>query len=243
MQHDSPYTQSNKHSLRNLARATLGLDIRLAASRDYDIKTYEGNFRQSRRLLYFEHLLKQVEHIEGRIVECGVGPGRSIFAFSLLTQFVVRPREIWGFDTFNGIPPPTAEDGKANRDRAGTWKHPQEEVIGLLEHNGLGSTFIRENITFVPGLLSDSLPRYDGGAIALLHLDIDFYESYRTALGHLWPHVAEGGLVVFDEYLKSSWPGATQAVDEFFADRPEEIVLTPVLDRYCVVKQPSIVQR
>ena len=230
---------SIKDRLRKLARSTLGLDIRLAASRDYEIKTYEGNFRYSRRLLYLEHLLKLVEQVEGRIVECGVGPGRSIFAFSLLTQFVARSREIWGFDTFEGMPAPTTQDGEANRNMAGVWVYPQAQVVDLLEHNGLDPTFVRNKITFVPGLLDESLPHYDGGPIALLHLDIDFYESYRTALKYLWPHVAAGGIVVFDEYLKPSWPGATQAVDEFFAERPEQIEVSPIYDRYYVVKQPS----
>ena len=187
--------------------------------------------------------MREVEHVEGRIVECGVGPGRSIFMFSLLTQFVTCPREIWGFDTFEGMPPPTAEDGEANRDMAGVWKHPQQQVVGLLKHNGLDGAFIRDNVTFVPGLLTDSLPRYDGGPIALLHLDVDFYESYKTALELLWPYVAEGGIATFDEYLQDAWPGATQAIDEFFSGRPEQIVKSPIIDRYYVVKQPTNLQR
>ena len=232
-----------KHSLRNLARSALGLDVRLAERRDFEVQTYEGNFKHSSRLIHLEHLLREVEHVEGRIVECGVGPGRSIFMFSLLTQFVTRPREIWGFDTFEGMPSPTAEDGEANRDMEGVWRHPEEQVIGLLKHNGLAPSFIRDNITFVPGLLGDSLPHYDGGSIALLHLDVDFYESYKTALELLWPHVAEGGIATFDEYLQDAWPGATQAIDEFFSGRPEQIVKSPIINRYFVVKQPTNPQR
>ena len=69
--------------------------------------------------------------------------------------------EIWGFDTFEGMPSPTKEDGEANRDMAGAWKHPQEHVVGLLKHNGLDPAFIRDNITFVPGLFCDSMHRYE----------------------------------------------------------------------------------
>ncbi len=230
---------SAKNGLRNLARSAFGLDVRLAERRDFDLQTYEGNWKHAGRLLHLEHVLREVEHIDGTIVECGVGPGRSIFMFSLLTQSVTRRREIWGFDTFEGMPPPTIEDGKSNRDMEGVWKHPQEQVVGLLKHNGLAPEFIQDNIILVPGLLSKSLPSYDGGAIALLHLDVDFYESYKTALELLWPHVAEGGVVTFDEYLQDAWPGATQAIDEFFASRSEQIVKSPVIDRYYVVKQSA----
>ena len=228
-----------KRGLRNLARSALGLDIRLAKSRDYDLMTYEGNVKYASRLLHFERLLQKVEHVDGKIVECGVGVGRSMFAFSLLTQRTARPREILGFDTFKGMPSPTAEDGVANRDMAGVWKHPEEQVVGLLTHNGISTTFIHEHVTFVPGLLNETLPSYDGGPIALLHLDVDFYESYKTALSLLWPFVADGGIVAFDEYLQASWPGATQAIDEFFANRTEQIVKSKVVDLYYVVKQQS----
>ncbi len=167
-----------KDKLKTLARTSLGLDIRFAPSRKFDIQLYEGNTKYTRRLFHFECLLQQVEHVEGRIVECGVGPGRSIFAFSVISQHVTRPRQIWGFDTFEGMPPPTEEDGKENRRKAGIWNYPRQ-------------------------------------------------------------HVAPGGIVAFDEYNSPAWPGATQAIDEFFADRPEQIVKSSVVDLYYVVKQPN----
>ena len=66
---------------------------------------------------------------------------------------------------------------------------------------------------------------------------MDFYASYRCALEFLYPHVSKGGVVAFDEYGSSTWIGATQAIDEFFADRPERIVKSPVVDLYYVVKE------
>ena len=228
-----------KERFRTLARVGLGLDIHFAQSRKFDIQPYEMDAKYSRRLLHFEYLLKEVEDIEGRIVECGVGPGRSIFAFSMITQTVTRPREIWGFDTFEGIPPPTGEDGSANAHKTGWWNHSQRHVVELLKYNGLDESYIHSYLTFVPGEFSESLPAYDGGAIALLHLDVDFYESYKTALEFLYDHVATGGAIAFDEYGSPTWPGATQAVDEFFASRSEEIRKSPVTSLYYVVKSPS----
>ena len=194
------------------------------------------NVKYTSRLLHFEQLLRQLEDVEGRIVECGVGPGRSIFAFSIVSQSLARPREIWGFDTFEGLPPPTAEDGKSNSHKTGWFSYSEGQVAELLQFNGIDRTFISDNIRFFPGTFSESLPAYDGGTIALLHIDVDFYDSYKTALEHLWESVAPGGIAAFDEYRSPTWPGATQAIDEFFADRPEEIVKSPVTDLYYVVK-------
>ena len=231
--------RSAKERLRAMARVLLGLDIRFANSREFDIRRYELDATHIRRFFHFEFLLKQIDDVEGHIVECGVGPGRSIFAFSIITQSMTRPREIWGFDTFEGIPPPSIEDGKTNAHKTGWWSHSQKQVVELLQFNGIDRSFIAENIKLVPGGFSKSLPEYDGGPIALLHLDIDFYESYKTVLEALYDHVAPGGIIAFDEYLKPVWPGATQAVDEFFADRPEEIVKSPVTELYYVVKVGS----
>ena len=35
--------------------------------------------------------------------------------------------------------------------------------------------------------------------------------------------MSKGGCIVFDDYDKKPWPGATKAVDKFFLDKPEKI--------------------
>lgn len=226
-----------KQGLRKSLRVLFGIDLRFADNYNHEEMTYEGDSWYTRRLLHFEQMLRQVEHVDGRIVECGVGPGRSIFAFSILTQTVTRPRDIWGYDTFEGMPPPTAEDGEANAGRGGIWNYSRRRVNKLLEFNGLDRSFIKSRIRFKAGRLEDTLPRYDGEPIALLHLDVDFFSSYKVALERLWPYVATGGVVAFDEYKMDIWPGATQAIDEFFAKRPETIEKSPIHELHYVVKR------
>ena len=173
--------------LRRLARSRLGLDIRHAHSREFDFVPYEMNTKYTRRLLHFERLLQRIERVDGRIIECGVGPGRSIFAFSVISESLGRPREIWGYDTFEGMPPPQEQDGPENAHKGGWWSYSREHVRELLRFSGLDESFIRDGITFVPGDLRETLPTYDGGPIALLHLDVDFYASYKCALEFLYP--------------------------------------------------------
>ena len=228
--------------LRELALKYLRLDIRYARRHEYTRdgarpEFYEMNAKYTSRLPHFQSLLQQLEPVDGRIVECGVGSGRSFFAFLLITQLLTRPREIWGFDTFEGIPAPTKEDGVLNAYKSGWWNYSLEDVSNRLRHNGIDESFIRDNATFVKGDLKDTLPAYDGAPIALLHLDVDVYASYKCALTYLFPNVAKGGIVTFDEYAHDTWVGATLAIDEFFADRPERIVKSPLLDRYYVVKE------
>jgi hypothetical protein len=47
------------------------------------------------------------------------------------------------------------------------------------------------------------------------------YQSYIDTLTELYPKVSSGGVIVFDDYLavedgEDRWPGARQAVADFF---------------------------
>ena len=119
-------------------------------------------------------------------------------------------------------------------------------MVESLKLAGIAESFIADNVTFVAGRLQDSLQAYDGGPIAFLHLDVDFHASYKTALEELYEHVVPGGIMAFDEYRQPMWPGATLAIDEFFAARPEHPVKSPITDLYYVVKghaADAVVQR
>jgi len=73
----------------------------------------------------------------------------------------------------------------------------------------------------VPGYFNDTLKTYQG-QVALLHLDVDLYDSYKVCLETLYPKVATGGVILFDEYAEptdlKNWPGAKKAIDEFLGE-------------------------
>ena len=225
-----------RKGLHRFSRRVLGVDFFSVADEEQRTWHYQMNAKLTARLFHFQDLLRRIDDVEGRIVECGVGPGQAIFAFGMLTRHLARPREIVGFDTFEGMPPATTEDGAANAHKAGWWRHAEANVRALLAFNGLDADFIAERIRFVPGLLQETLVAYDGGPIAFLHLDVDFYDSYKVALRELWPFVVPNGIVAFDEYRSEAWPGATQAIDEFLATQDLVPIKSPFLDRWYVVK-------
>ena len=222
-----------KYAGRVFARRVFGLDVRTAASRRYDLHGFEYHYKYLSRFMHFEKLLANIKPLTGSIVECGVGPGRSLFDFAVISVLHNTPRHIIGFDTFCGIPDATPQDGKWNAHIRGTWSYPVDHVRENLLLAGLEEEFIRTNITLIPGEFSQSLPAYKmEGGIAFLHIDVDLYESYRTVLEHLYDHVVPGGIIAFDEYGLAAWPGATRAIDEFFEERPEKVLNSPVTERY-----------
>jgi hypothetical protein len=52
------------------------------------------------------------------------------------------------------------------------------------------------------------------GALALLRLDTDWYESTRHELQHLYPLLVRNGVLIIDDY--GHWRGAQLATDEYF---------------------------
>jgi hypothetical protein len=162
--------------------------------------------------------------VEGDIVECGVSIGHGILCWALLTELAGPSRRVIGFDSFAGFPPTVEADRKGDtsfQTKAGEYASTPEVVLKVLEDGRVSAEFIRENIKLVRGFFDQTLPQYQG-QIALLHLDCDLYESYSSCLKHLYPRVSSGGVILFDEYEDTNFPGARLAVDEFFADRAEK---------------------
>lgn len=189
------------------------------------------------RYLYFKDMLEKVQTVEGDIVECGVSIGHGALLFTLFSDYIGKPRTYHGFDSFEGFPDPVEKDETTPIKGKGFWANPSDTVLKVLNDGRLGEDTVRDRIRLIKGWFDQTLPEYQG-RIALLHLDCDLYESYKLSLEMLYDKVQPGGVIMFDEYGDTRWPGATKAIDEFFHDRPEVVQQHPKCTwKYHVVKQ------
>jgi hypothetical protein len=167
----------------------------------------------------------------GAFVECGVWRGGSVLAMILtLQELGVDDRDIYLFDTFEGMTEPTEHD-VSPRDRPAleTWNqaqrdqtHPWAEVFGpgAFDEASVRATlaatgYPTERLHLIRGPVEDTVPAGAPEQIALLRLDTDWYESTRHELEHLFPRLVAGGVLIIDDY--GHWEGARRAVDEYFA--------------------------
>jgi len=159
-------------------------------------------------------LARQIDRdkIRGAIVECGVYKGGGA---AVMTRCASPDREVFLFDSFEGLPPPTANDGQLAQSQyqAGWCASSEDDVRALFTELGL----LGPRVHFVRGWFHETFPVTRVGPIALLHVDADWYESVKLCLERFWDDVARGGFVVFDDYGR--WEGCTRAVDEFLAVR------------------------
>lgn len=158
----------------------------------------------------------------GAVVECGVYRGRTLATIAWLMREFADQREIWGFDSFEGFPPASAEDAIDGLIPA--HSQPLYYADGSLEiaQQLIARLGLSDRVRLVKGYFQETLSPSPVERISVLILDCDLYESYRAVLRNLYPRVLSGGWIIFDEYFSPKYPGARRAVDEFFADKPEK---------------------
>jgi len=203
------------------------------------LKINSGHFRTA---FYLSKLLSQIKEIEGDIVECGVGKGGSLRILSTYTYFEgPENRDCWGFDSFEGFPEPSTEDfrpDKPNQAKRGEICVPMASCLGKLQ-DALPNDWIERRVKLVKGFFEDTLHQFSGKRIAFLHVDADLYGSYKSVLRELYPKVAHGGIVAFDDYNlqdKHPWPGANKAVDEFVEANGLKLNHDGAYDKYFIKK-------
>ena len=175
--------------------------------------------------------------IQGSVVECGVWKGGSMMAAALALQSLSCYRDLFLYDTFEGMPLPTERDvslrGESARvmfrrykggEKGSGWARASlEEVRQAMTSTGYPS----DRIHFVMGRVEDTIPLQAPDTIAVLRLDTDWYASTRHELHHLYPRLSYSGVLIVDDY--GHWKGAREAVDEYFHD-PQTRVLLSRLD-------------
>jgi len=174
----------------------------------------------TRRLDNLQHCVEDVlrRGVPGDLIETGVWRGgASIFMRAVLHAHGVTDRTVWVADSFQGLPKPDAARYPADA-RDELWKASAlavsvEEVKANFEAYGL----LDDQVRFLVGWFSDTLPTAPIERLAVLRLDGDLYQSTMDALTALYPRLSVGGYVIVDDY--GAMESCRKAVDDFRAER------------------------
>lgn len=154
--------------------------------------------------------------VPGDLIETGVWRGgATIFMRAILKAYGERERRVWVADSFAGLPQPNVEAFPQDRG-LDLWQFSQlavslEQVKANFERYGL----LDDQVRFLKGWFSDTLPTAPIDRLAVLRLDGDLYESTMDALQALYPKVSVGGYVIVDDY--SDIPACRAAVEDYRA--------------------------
>lgn len=180
--------------------------------------------------------------VPGAFVECGVWRGGSMLAAIYALQALgSSDRDIYLYDTFEGMTAPTEHDiSSLDPPALTTWteagernERPWAELFNadLFNEDAVRATVLstgypEARIHFVRGPVEETLPCRAPDQLALLRLDTDWYESTRHELECLYPRLSDGGVLIIDDY--GHWEGARRAVDEYFGHRAEPVLLNRI---------------
>jgi len=176
-------------------------------------------------------------NILGAMVECGVWKGGStmVIAKTLLKLKCVE-REIYLYDTFEGMPAPTSADisytdipaqqefvEKKYDENSSDWCYASLDEV---KNNIYNTKYPKDKIHLVKGKVENTIPKYLPNQIALLRLDTDWYESTKHELENLFPRLVTGGVIIIDDY--GYWKGAKKAVDEYIEKNQISLLLNRI---------------
>lgn len=181
-------------------------------------------------------------NIPGDILDIGVFKGYSSYlALNKLNSLGINDREFYLYDTFEGMPLPTPEDGKNiinihKRETNNSKTNSSKWAFGSLtevKNNLKNVKYPKDKIHYVKGMVENTLPNHSHKQIAYMRLDTDFYSSTKIELECLYPYLSEGGVVIVDDY-DSKFKGCNLAVHEFFdANNISRSLITKIRQLRC----------
>lgn len=206
-------------------------DLKFGNLPDLDEKTLELIMRldgtQISEAIYILNSVTRVIKLQGDVCEFGVAQG---YTSALLGHAIKSSdKNLWLFDSFEGLPAPTAKDKlkddifnlKSIEAYQGTMKHSVESVLNNLK----GVDFPIKRTRVIDGFIEDTITANEmPKAVAFAYVDFDFYNPIKTALEFLDKVIVKDGVIIVDDYDFFS-EGAKTAVDEFYTENSKNYLL------------------
>lgn len=144
-------------------------------------------------------------NIPGLIAEAGVYKG----GCARLLATIFPDREILLFDSFEGM----KEDDHDPEGKHHTGDFSDTSLEGVKNY-----LIDKPNCRFYQGWFPESASFLTDEKFALVHADMDYYQSTVACIETFWPKLNTGGAIIFDDYEWVACPGVKKAIDEYFND-------------------------
>lgn len=169
--------------------------------------------------------------VEGVFIEAGCALGGSS---AVIANARPETSALWLYDTFEGMPSPTSRDSEDVHRR-------YRQIVGGRSVGIKGAAYygyrndleehlravlleyvpepLRAGIVIHRGLVQDTMRITE--PVAFAHVDVDWYDPVLTCAERIYPRLAVGGRMIFDDYF--DYGSCRRAVDDFFAQHRDEV--------------------
>lgn len=159
----------------------------------------------------FERVLDENPH--GDIAECGCFRGHSTHVLATLARQHSFKGLFHVFDSFEGLSELSDEDRVGlpeltteQRERQAKWFACPEDVVRA---NLSEFPFVRTYKGWIP----DRFDEVEHKRFSFVHIDLDLFRPIADSMDFFFIRMLKGGIVVFDDYGSSRFPGAKRAID------------------------------
>ena len=152
--------------------------------------------------------------IEGDFVEAGCWKGGISALFGYMCEKEGKGRKAWVFDSFEGMSEAIekidgtnamAEDVQLRNFNLDDFNETCYDLMKLKE----------DTFQVYPGWVDETMLTggEELGEIAILRVDVDWYEPTKVVIETLYPKLIQGGYFICDDY--GYWKGARKACDDY----------------------------
>ena len=187
------------------------------------------------RLYFLQSLIRSLANVPGDIAECGVRHGKSaLYMISAMEEEQRQARTVFLFDSFEGLSDPIP-----GRDQMDTVvdANTGKRLFDIGGPKQVMERFEGKNVEIKTGWIPDRFGEIEDRKFALVHVDVDLYQPTKDTIEFFYSRLDPFGAMICDDYGSGSYPGAREAMDEFFADKPENIVELPQGQSF-IIKRP-----
>lgn len=174
-------------------------------------KVHERRFN----MYYFA---KSVKDLPGDTAECGVWFGAGSFLIMRATAKDGRTHHI--FDSFEGLSSPDTRDAISQK-HVMEWKKGDLSVPEQIVSDNLqGEGDFKLYKGWIPERFKDAADK----TFSFAHIDVDLYQPTYDSVAFFYDRMVPGGIILCDDYGSELCPGAYDALNDFFADKPEQVI-------------------
>lgn len=152
--------------------------------------------------------------VTGDFVECGCWRGHSAH----ITAGILAERKFAGtfhiFDSFDGLSDLEQADTNEREALSPEEVEAQAKMFACSEEEFKKNLAEFSFIKTYKGWIPERFEEVSNKTFSFVHIDVDLYQPYIDSIDFFYPRLSSGGVMVFDDYGYTQFPGSTKAVDQ-----------------------------
>jgi len=173
--------------------------------------TNSDNLFRRQRHYTLNYLLWNLKLDKGDVCELGCWKGLSAYQIATHMKNLDKKNNFYIFDSFEGL---------SEYDEIDIVQGVKQDFNKRREQFACSEKIVRSNLNefdfihYYKGWIPSRFDEVQDHQFSFVHIDVDLYQPIYDSFEFFYPRLKDGGIMVFDDYGSTMFPGAKKAVDE-----------------------------